>query len=683
MKIRHNWIKRLVIGILPFYLFTSLPLHAQMGTWKNYLSYHDVQKIEDAGSDLFVCASNSLYQYNMNDHSIVTYDRSNGMSDTGISFIKWCQQAKRLIAIYSNGNIDLVDLKGNVVNVSDIYQKAITGNRNINDIYIYGQYAYISCGFGIVKLNVKDAEISESYMLNLNVAGVIVKNNYLYAKIRDTYVFYYIRALLSSNMIDVNNWKLTGDNYANEFEPDSTTYNKYYETVSKLNPGGPKYNYFNKLKVFNNKLYTVGGGWYQFANYDRPGTIQVLDGNDNWQIYEDDFQLAFASNYLNVNDITVDPNNPNHVMAASCSGILEFMDGKFQNNYTDGNTQYITSATGDGNPDYVRTDGIAYDSKGNLYVLNSGSNYAILKRSTSGEWSGFINESLMDKPNKSMRTLKGTIFDSKGRMWFCNAHNSKPALICYDTETQKVVLYNTFINQDGSDITPTWVLCVCEDLSGNIWIGTDIGPFYLTADEQADPTKGFIQHKVPRNDGTNYADYLLAGLQINSIVVDKAGRKWLATEGNGVYLISEDNNTQERQFTTSNSYLLSNLVESMAINNETGVVYFGTDKGLCSYVSDATNTNEEMTTDNVWAYPNPVTPEYTGLITITGLSYQSDVKILNASGKLIAQGRSNGGTFTWNGCDESGNRVGSGVYMVATTKSDGSKGTVCKIAIVR
>ena len=90
-----------------------------------------------------------------------------------------------------------------------------------------------------------------------------------------------------------------------------------------------------------------------------------------------------------------------------------------------------------------------------------------------------------------------------------------------------------------------------------------------------------------------------------------------------------------------------------------------------------------MTKETVYAYPNPVTPDYTGLITITGLSFNADVKILSASGKLIAQGRSNGGTFTWNGCDKDGNRVGSGVYMVATATKDGNKGTVCKIAIVK
>ena len=90
-----------------------------------------------------------------------------------------------------------------------------------------------------------------------------------------------------------------------------------------------------------------------------------------------------------------------------------------------------------------------------------------------------------------------------------------------------------------------------------------------------------------------------------------------------------------------------------------------------------------MTTDNVWAYPNPVNPGYTGLITVTGLSYNADVKILSSSGVLITEGKSNGGSFTWDGYDRKGNKVASGIYMVVTAKSNGDKGTVCKIAIVR
>jgi flagellar hook assembly protein FlgD len=99
-------------------------------------------------------------------------------------------------------------------------------------------------------------------------------------------------------------------------------------------------------------------------------------------------------------------------------------------------------------------------------------------------------------------------------------------------------------------------------------------------------------------------------------------------------------------------------------------------------MSDATTPNDDMDKDNVYAYPNPVTPEYNGLITIVGLSYNADIKIVTSNGYLVAEGRSNGGSFTWNGCDKNGKRVASGVYMVMSSTQEGKKGTVCKIAVI-
>ena len=189
------------------------------------------------------------------------------------------------------------------------------------------------------------------------------------------------------------------------------------------------------------------------------------------------------------------------------------------------------------------------------------------------------------------------------------------------------------------------------------------------------------QHKVPRNDGTNLADYLLSNVETRCIAVDGGNRKWIATS-NGVFLISDDCNTQVEHFTTDNSPLPSNEIESVAVDGRTGRVYIGTAVGLCSYMSDASEPAETMTKDNVYAYPNPVRPDYNGLVTVTGLTLNADVKIVTTNGTMVAEGRSNGGTFTWDATDQKGRRVASGVYMVQTATADGKKGTVCKIAVV-
>ena len=214
-------------------------------------------------------------------------------------------------------------------------------------------------------------------------------------------------------------------------------------------------------------------------------------------------------------------------------------------------------------------------------------------------------------------------------------------------------------------------------------MGTSSGPGYIESTQAASGQLTFIQPKIPRNDGTNYADYLLNNIPISAVAIDGGNRKWLGTSGNGIYLISADNMAQLQHFTTDNSPLLSDNIQAIAINNTTGEVFFGTDKGLCSYMSDATAPADEMEKDNVYAYPNPVEPGYTGLITVVGLSFDADVKITTATGYLVAEGRSNGGMFTWDGRDRDGRRVASGVYNIVTAKSDGSKGTVCKVAVVR
>ena len=285
--------------------------------------------------------------------------------------------------------------------------------------------------------------------------------------------------------------------------------------------------------------------------------------------------------------------------------------------------------------------------------------------------------------NKSNGELSKMMIDSQGLMWFVNNNWVTPALYQYDITNDQIKAYETIINQDGTTINGMYhVYFAEEDLDRNIWIGTDVGPFMLERSEINNGGSTFTQVKVPRNDGTNLADYLLANVDIYAMAIDGGGRKWFGTNGNGVYLISADNNEQIYHFTTENSPLLSDVIRSIVINNTTGEVFFGTDKGLCSYQSDAVTANEEMTKDNVWAYPNPVRPDYTGLITIVGLSFDSDVKILTANGTVVNEGRSNGGSYTWDGCDKNGKRVASGVYMVATATSDGKKGTVCKIAIV-
>lgn len=695
--------KILIYTLLLLSPFFTLPTAAEsLGQWKAYMAYHDITAIEPAGKYIYVLASDNLFSYNYNDSSIDTYDKMNSLSDCGIVNIMWNDTAKRLIILYDNYNIDLLDNNGEVENIPDYYNKSMTQQKTVNDIYMYNEYAYLSTAFGIIKINMKAAEVSDTYQIGVNVNYCYIKDGSIYAVSTDGVY----SASLKANLLDPNTWQKTDVTpEARQKQQRTNVYddtNHCYWTVDDegllmayikdtdgtktnlrtgINPDGPKYNHFFFMKFVDGTLYTTGGGESNQTFLKRTGTIQVLNGSD-WTIYEDNLNEKTGYYYQDISCLDIDPRDKSHVFAGSSrSGVYEFRDGKYVKNWTYDNTNGALTCVLPNNHNYVIINGLTFDSEGNLWVLDSWSEKPVVQYSKEGNWNEKHN-SAISAMHDGLASLRSPFFDSRGLLWFTNDSWSETALFCMDPNTLQANIYNNFTNQDGTVVGAHSVRCTVEDRSNNIWIGTIEGPLMLTAEDIANGNKTFTQVKVPRNDGTNYADYLLAGIDISCIAIDGGGRKWFGTYDNGVYLISEDNNTQLQHFTTNNSQLLSNTIEAIAINGTTGEVFIGTEKGLCSYMSDATTPNDSMSKDNVWAYPNPVTPDYTGLITVTGLSYDADVKIVTVNGTLVAQGRSNGGSFTWDGNDLNGKRVASGVYMVETAKSNGSSGTVCKIAVV-
>ena len=662
-----------ILILLSFLLLqvTSYRAIAAIGDWKAYMAYSEVQEIEQAGNLIFVQASNNLYVYNQNDQSIQTFSKMDYLSDCGIQHIAYNKATKRLLILYNNANMDLMNISNyDVQNLSDYYSASTTGDKTVSDIYMYGKYAYMSNGFGIIKVNVADGEISDTYNLGFNVNWCEIKDNHIYAYSKTNGQY---RALLASNLLDKNNWSKVGGYVAKKQEDKSTL----KQIVGTLQPGGPKHNYFYCMRFINNLLYTCGGLWGHLVDAGRPGTIQVLD-KDNWTIYDDSIAAKTGIKYVDVNSVDVDPLDPNHVFAGAKSGLYEFQNGKFIKHYNSENS-LITSFNNQ-SKNYQLITSVKFDTDGNLWMLNSQSpsNQSLIEYTKEGKWVSHHKPELYN-----LGSLECLMQDSRGLLWFVNNYHGLPSIYSYQASTDQLNTYSSFVNEDGTTLTPNFVRYVTEDKNHDMWIGTNIGPLLLYKKDITSDTPIFTQVKVPRNDGTNYADYLLSGVDISCIAIDGGNRKWFGTNGNGIYVISNDCLTQIYHFTTNNSNLLSNNIESIAINEQTGEVFVGTDKGLCSYMSDASSPNSEMTKDNVWAYPNPVKPNYTGRITITGLSFDSDVKIVTANGILVNQGRSNGGIYTWDGKDQNGKKVASGVYMVETATSDGSKGTVCKIAIVK
>lgn len=244
------------------------------------------------------------------------------------------------------------------------------------------------------------------------------------------------------------------------------------------------------------------------------------------------------------------------------------------------------------------------------------------------------------------------------------------------------VMHSELIDQDGQPFSWLYIMCLTEDLNGIVWMGSTEGVISFN------PAQAFngdfrINHiKVPRNDGTGMADYLLNGIQVNDIAVDGANRKWIATQTSGLFLVSADGTQIIKKFNTANSPLASNTVYRVCCNPNSNSVYVTTPAGLYEYYSDSSPA--EPSYSDIYAYPNPVRPEFTGDVTITGMMDNSLVKIADASGNVIRQLKSTGGMTTWDCCDQYGERVKTGVYMVLCSRANGgSEAVVTKIAVIR
>lgn len=219
--------------------------------------------------------------------------------------------------------------------------------------------------------------------------------------------------------------------------------------------------------------------------------------------------------------------------------------------------------------------------------------------------------------------------------------------------------------------------------NGSLWVTTTDGVFYIPKPQSV--TNGsveIVKPKVPRNDGTNLADYLLSSQCVYGIAADHDGTKWFPTRDSGIFHTNADGTEILANYTTSNSPIPSNSVYTVACDpSNSGKVWFGTGYGLVEYLAPSISGNRDY--NEVKIYPNPVKPDYYGGVTIEGLVPGSRVLIVSTGGALVASLDSENGTAHWGATSASGRRVAAGVYHVLASSADEAGRPVGKIVVVR
>ena len=316
------------------------------------------------------------------------------------------------------------------------------------------------------------------------------------------------------------------------------------------------------------------------------------------------------------------------------------------------------------------------DNTGNLWIALSGSNLredAYFRKQVGndalGAWKGF-------RFNQTRTTFPLSLeIDENNNVWARLSRFVQGGILVFNENNENTILIESV---NAGNLASNDVRALKSDQNGVMWIGT-------TAEANAsvrtfsDIFGIFQSQDLNARDVFFQSRQLLRDETITSIALDGGNRKWFGTN-NGAWLFSEDASQQFLHFTVENSPLFSNEILDIIVQDKTGEVFFATPTGIISY--RGTSTAPKIDFSDVKIFPNPVQPNFNGVVAIEGLTQDANVKITDVSGRLVYETDSFGGTATWNGTDYNNVRAKSGVYLVYVSKKDGSEGFVGKIIFI-
>ncbi len=451
-----------------------------------------------------------------------------------------------------------------------------------------------------------------------------------------------------------------------------------------IKPQGPQSADVRRMSAYNNNLWIAHGS--ADASWSNMWKQTGISGfvNETWL-----YKPALATEYSNANTLSgvcdvmaaaIDPTDNNRVFFGSWEeGLIELNASTLAANVNNGNGSDGPKGSGfDWAPGWTGVAGVAFDNDGVLWCTNSWNTEALHAMDKNGTFYDFNFSPTIGASDK----VSDVIVTQNGYVW---ANVAAKGLLVLNTNgtlsSGSDDNFKLLTDTEGNGGLPSRdVLCMQEDLDGEVWIGTGqgLGIFYnpdaIFSEENFDAEQILIEQ-----DGNTQK--LLSTETITCIEIDGSNRKWIGTQNSGAYLFSDDGLQEIYHFTTENSPLLSNNIFDIVINQENGEVYFGTQNGIVSFFSTATNFDQEMS--NVRVFPNPVRPDYEGNITIDGLAYNTIIKVTDIQGRILFETESEGGRAVWDGKTFDGERPATGVYMVFVTTPDGSADEVRKVTFVK
>lgn len=455
-----------------------------------------------------------------------------------------------------------------------------------------------------------------------------------------------------------------------------------------LSPSGPESN-----RVFS-LLSTKEGVWFISGGYDKttynPYTpflasygLSYFNKKKGWEyLSHQHLKQANALTYA-----TLNPKNSNELFVGSYhSGLLKIALNKSNiaqsevmlynhENTGNGGLENLEMEPGSILPEgyvTIRVNGVVFDKQSKLWMTNNFVRTALKSRDESNQWQSYLSTNEMfDYKRGNYGRL---VVDKNNTKWIPSLEDGLTAF--NDTRNNRLGTFSA----DMDNLPSNNVSALAIDKTNTLWIGTNKGLRVIPNVDR------FLQSNsiMPTNiviEENGIAEELFYQQYITVITVDGANRKWVALADAGVFLVSPTGKEVIRHFTNDNSPLPSNTINDIVIDDMTGEVFFATDLGVVSVISDTTEGQD--TNRGFYAYPNPVRPEFADEVRIVGLMDRSVVKIVDIEGNLMYETTSNGGMVIWDTFAMNGKKVSTGVYLIMVSSVDNSNTQVKKLMIIR
>ena len=443
-------------------------------------------------------------------------------------------------------------------------------------------------------------------------------------------------------------------------------------------PDGPLLNNSFALDASPGQLWTVFGevdGTYNPFPLNYRGISNLRDNVWN-NIGYDELSEIFDGKPINdLVKVKINPDNPNETYISSFQkGLLKIEDQTpvFLFDQSNSSLEYPpflpTADLG------VRLYGSDFDRQGNLWFLQSRYNNGLIKLTPAGQFQKIDVTGIIEGENEQAFTELA--IGRTGNIFFGTAESG---LIGYNPNNGR---FNRIEDGEGNGNIPrNSIRSLAFDNQNRLWIGTprglrvlfNVGGFFEEgAQIDAQPII-ILEDGVPQE--------LLFELFITDIEVDGSNNKWISTATSGVFYLSSNGQETLLRFTKDNSPLPSNNVQDIAIDSFSGKVYFATVNGLVAFNGTSTAPRDNL--EEVYAFPNPVRPEFSGNVTIDGLTADANVKITDIEGNLVFEQTSEGGSVLWDTTAFGQYKVASGVYLVLISSEDGLETKVTKIMVIR